>query len=122
MVKFMRIYCEPQNSILIVISFDIILILFRQLKSLKFVHEAYQLTLIILRSQPFAFFMFHDFDCCLIQESSSMPFNKTKNASLLTIVKLSFMKFVMMLHHSRMSLATNENKVRCKANENKNDG
>ncbi len=85
MVKFMWIYCEPQNSILIVISFDIILIMFRQLKSLKFVHEAYQLTLIILRSQPFAFFMFHDFYCCLIQESSSMPLNKTKNASLLLL-------------------------------------
>lgn len=83
MVKFMWIYYEPQYSILIVISFDIILICFRQLKSLKFVHEAHQLTLIILRSQPFVFFMFHDFDCYLIQESSSMPLNKTKNASLL---------------------------------------
>jgi len=67
------------------ISFDIILILFRQLKSLKFVHEAYQLTLIILRSQPIALFMFHDFDCSLIQESSSVPLNKTKNASLLLL-------------------------------------
>lgn len=85
MVKFMWIYHEPENSILIVISFDIVLILFRQLKSLKFVHEAYQLTLMILISQPFSLFMFHDFDCCLIQESSSMPLNKTKNMSLLQL-------------------------------------
>jgi hypothetical protein len=85
MVKSMWTYCQPQNSILIIISFDIILIFFRQFKSLKFVHEAYQLTLIILRSQPFTLFMFHDFDCCLIQKIIINALNKTKDASLLLL-------------------------------------